>query len=196
MTEGALAMLAMQQGAADARGTPLRRGGELLNGGAACYRVYRTGDGRFVALGALEPRFFARFCEAAGRPELAERQLDGDGRGPVEELEALFLTRTRDQWASLGREEDLCLAPVLEGDEPRRDPQLRARGAFVEVPTPWEGRAMPGIATPVRLAGVESPRRAAPRLGEDTEAVLREGGFTPDEVATLYRDGVAAAACP
>jgi crotonobetainyl-CoA:carnitine CoA-transferase CaiB-like acyl-CoA transferase len=48
----------------------------------------------------------------------------------------------------------------------------------------------------VRLAGVEAPRRAAPRLGEDTEAVLREGGFTPDEIATLCRDGVAAAAAP
>jgi len=196
MTEGALGLLAMQQGAAQARGAPLRRGAELLNGGAACYRAYRTGDGRFVALAALEPQFFARFCEAVGRPDLAPRQLDGDGRGPVEELEALFLERSRDAWADLGREKDLCLAPVLEGEEPRRDPQLVARGAFVEVPTPWEGRAMPGIAIPVRLAGVEAPRRAAPRLGQDTEAVLREGGFSAPEIADLCRAGLAVAAGP
>jgi crotonobetainyl-CoA:carnitine CoA-transferase CaiB-like acyl-CoA transferase len=53
---------------------------------------------------------------------------------------------------------------------------------------------MPGIATPVRLAGVEAPRRAAPRLGEDTEAVLREGGFSAAEIADLCRGGVALAA--
>jgi len=189
MTEGALAMLAMQQGAADARGTPLRRGGELLNGGSACYRVYRVGDGRFVALGTLEPHFFARFCEAAGRPELAERQFDDGGRGPHAELEALFLTRSREEWAALGRERDLCLAPVLEGDEPRSDPQLRARGAFVEVPTPWEGRAMPGMATPVRFDGVELPLRAAPELGADGDAVLAEAGFGAAEVVELRRSG-------
>jgi len=187
MTDGALAMLAMQQGAADARGEPLRRGAELLNGGSACYRVYRAGDGRFVALGTLEPHFFARFCEAAGCPELAERQFDG--RGPHAELEALFLTRARDEWAALGRERDLCLAPVLEGDEARSDPQLRARGVFVEVPTPWEGRAMPGMATPVRFTGVPLPLRPAPELGADTEAVLAEAGFQAAEVAELRRAG-------
>ncbi len=185
MTEGALAMLAIQLGAADARGAPLRRSGEMLNGGSACYRVYRTRDGRFVALGALEPEFFARFCRAAGRPDLADRQLDGEGRGPIEELEALFLGRTRDEWARFGAEHDCCLAPVLEGDEPRADPQLRARGAFVEVETPWEGRAIPSIACPVRLEGV-SPRRApAPELGADGEAVLREAGFSAAEIADL-----------
>jgi crotonobetainyl-CoA:carnitine CoA-transferase CaiB-like acyl-CoA transferase len=189
MTEGTLALLAMQQGAADARGSPLRRGAELLNGGAACYRVYRTADDRFVALGALEPHFFQRFCQAAGRPELALRQLDDDGRGPLAELEALFRTRSRDAWAALGRERDLCLAPVLEGDEPRQDPQLRARGAFVDVPTPWEGRDLPGLATPVRLQGVQAPLRSAPELGADTDAVLAEAGFDAAERAALARSG-------
>ncbi|HEY7724132.1 MAG TPA: CaiB/BaiF CoA-transferase family protein [Anaeromyxobacteraceae bacterium] len=190
MTEGALSMLALQLGAAGARGVPLRRAGEMLNGGAACYRVYRTRDGRFAALGALEPHFFERFCRAAGRPELAERQLDGDGRGPVEELEALFLERTRDEWAALGREADCCLAPVLEGDEPRGDPQLRARGAFFDLETPWEGRAMPGVVSPVRVAGAQAPRRPAPELGADTDAVLGEGGFTAGEIADLRARGV------
>src|SRR5699024_3821664 len=144
MTDGVVATLALPLAMAWARGTPLRRGGEPLSGAAACYRTYRTSDGRFVALGALEPRFFASFCKAAGRPELAGRQLEDGGRGPAGELEALFATRTRDAWAAFGREHDVCLPPVLEGDEPRQDPQLAFRGVFAEVP----GGA-PALATPV-----------------------------------------------
>jgi crotonobetainyl-CoA:carnitine CoA-transferase CaiB-like acyl-CoA transferase len=185
MADGAAAMLTMPQAMADARGTPLQRERELLNGGSACYRVYRTADGRHVALGALEPQFFACFCAAAGVPELAERQFDDDGRGPIEELTALFATRTRDEWTRLGHQHDCCLAPVLTGDEPRADPQLKARGLFLTVETPWEGKAMPSLATPVRFAGVTAPRRPAPRYGADTDAVLREAGFSDGEVGAL-----------
>ncbi|HEY6099899.1 MAG TPA: CaiB/BaiF CoA-transferase family protein, partial [Anaeromyxobacter sp.] len=190
MTEGALAMLAMPLGVAWARGTPIARGEELLTGGAACYGVYRTKDGRHVALGALEPKFFAAFCAAVGRPELAERQLDGNGAGPKAELEAIFASRTRAEWIAFGAAHDACVAPVLEGDEPREDPQLRARGAFVEVPAPGEGRAMPGVATPIRIRGEPAPLRPAPRLGEHTDAVLAEAGFTEGELAALRSAGV------
>jgi crotonobetainyl-CoA:carnitine CoA-transferase CaiB-like acyl-CoA transferase len=191
MTEGALALLAMQLGEADARGTPIARGRELLNGGAACYGVYRTKDGRFVALGALEPRFFAGFCGAVGRPDLTERQLDDGGRGPREELEAIFAARTREEWEAFAAAHDVCVAPVLEGDEPRRDPQLVHRRAFLEVETPWEGRAVPGVATPVRLAGAAAPPpRPAPRLGEHGDAVLGEAGFSAEEIAALRASGV------
>jgi alpha-methylacyl-CoA racemase len=190
MTEGALAMLAMPLGIAAARGSPIARGRELLTGGASCYGVYRTKDGRFVALGALEPKFFAAFCAGVGRPELAERQLDGDGAGPRAELEAIFASRTRAEWIAFGAEHDACVAPVLEGDEPRADPQLRARGAFVEVPSPAEGRAMPGVATPIRVRGEPAPLRPAPRLGEHTDAVLAEAGFTVGEVRELRSAGV------
>jgi crotonobetainyl-CoA:carnitine CoA-transferase CaiB-like acyl-CoA transferase len=190
MTEGALALLAMPLGMAAARGAPLARGREPLTGGGASYDVYRTLDGRFVALGALEPKFFAAFCAAAGRPELAARQLVGGGAGPRAELEELFAGRTRAEWEAFAAAHDVCLAPVLEGEEPRADPQLAARGAFVEVETPWEGRAMPGVATPVRLRNVEAPRRPAPQLGEHGAEVLREAGFSPEEIEALRRGGV------
>jgi len=189
MVEGSLAMLALQRGAAEARGAPLRRGGEMLNGRWACYGVYRTRDGRFVALGALEAKFFGAFCTAVGRPELAEMQFDDDGAAPRVELEAIFASRTRDEWAEFAAEHDVCVMPVLEGDEPTRDPQLRARGNFIEIETPWEGRAMRSLASPVRLAGVEAPRNPAPALGADTETVLRESGFDAAEVAGLRAAG-------
>ncbi|GEJ59266.1 CaiB/BaiF CoA transferase family protein [Anaeromyxobacter diazotrophicus] len=196
MTDGVLGMMALPLGMAWARGAPLRRGAELLDGGAACYRTYRTRDGRFVALGALEPHFFARFCAAAGRPELAERQLDGCGRGPVEELTALFASRTREEWTRLGREQDVCLTPVLEGDEPRADPQLRARGAFGEVARSGGEGAIPVLASPVRLDGARAPFRPAPGLGADTDRVLAEAGFTPGEIAELRAGGAVGPGAP
>ena len=192
MTEGALALLAMPLGFASARGTPLARGGELLTGGAACYGVYRAKDGRFVALGALEPKFFAAFCEAVGRPELAARQHEAGGAGPRAELEAIFAARTREEWIAFAAEHDACVAPVLEGGEPRADPQLRARGAFVEVPAPHEGRAVPALASPVRLRGEAAPLRPAPRHGEHGAAILAEAGFSGDEIAALRAAGVLA----
>jgi crotonobetainyl-CoA:carnitine CoA-transferase CaiB-like acyl-CoA transferase len=189
MAEGALAMMALQQGAAAAEGRALRRGAEQLNGGSACYGVYRAKDGGFVALGALEPRFFRTFCEAVGRPELGDVQFDRDGAGPRAEVEAIFATRTRDEWGAFAARHDVCVMPVLEGDEPSRDPQLVHRGSFVEVPTPWEGKAMPGLASPVRIRGLDAPLRAAPRIGEDSDAVLAESGFDAGEVAALRASG-------
>ena len=192
MTEGVLGMLTMHLAMAAARGTPLRRGRELLGGASAWYRTYRTSDGRFVALGALEPHFFGRFCAAVGRPDLASRQFEDGGRGPVEELEALFARRTRDEWAELGSAHDVCLSPVLEADEPRHDAQLRARGAFAELAT-GEGTAIPAVATPVRVDGERPRLRAAPELGADTDAVLAEAGLTPGEIADLRRRQIAGA---
>ncbi len=191
MTEGALAMLALPLGIAWSRGTSIARGRELLGGGAANYAVYQTKDGRFVALAALEPKFFQAFCEGVGRPDLFPRQFDDPQDGLRAELAAIFAARTFDEWTAFAAAHDACLAPVLEGDEPRRDRQLRARGAFVEVPTPYEGRAVPGIACPVRLRGGDpQPLRPAPRHGEHGDEVLAEAGFSAAEIDALRSAGI------
>ena len=189
MTEGALALLAPHLATAAARGRPLVRGREPLLGGTACYAVYRTQDGRFVALAALEPKFFAGFCAAVGRPDLAGRQWEEDGAGPRAELDRLFASRTFLEWSSFAAGHDVCLAPVLEGDEPRRDPQLASRGAFLEQDA-GGGASVVAASTPIRIAGASPPLRPAPRLGEHGAEVLGQAGFGLEEIAALRAAGV------
>ncbi|HET6437746.1 MAG TPA: CaiB/BaiF CoA-transferase family protein [Anaeromyxobacter sp.] len=184
MTEGVLALLAPHLAMAEERGRPLSRGREPLGGGAACYSVYRTRDGRFVALGALEPKFFAAFCEAVGRPELAARQWEG-GVGPRAELAELFAARTFADWKVFAEDHDVCLAPLLESDELRGDSQLGARGAFLGA-----GEGEVGVVSPVRASGWDPPRRRAPHLGEQGGEVLAEAGFAEREIAALRAAGV------
>jgi crotonobetainyl-CoA:carnitine CoA-transferase CaiB-like acyl-CoA transferase len=90
-------------------GDPVPR---LLTGGLACYRIYGTADGRHLTVGALEPKFFARLCEVAGGPELADRQYAEDQAGLAEELAALFSTKALAEWLALFDGEDVCVGPV------------------------------------------------------------------------------------
>jgi alpha-methylacyl-CoA racemase len=105
--------------------------GELPTFGAhASYNVYRTADGQLVALGALERKFWAAFCNGIDRPDLAARHATGetDQRELIKEMRALFATRTRDEWLKLMASHDVCLTPVNSPEEALRDPHVAARG--------------------------------------------------------------------
>jgi alpha-methylacyl-CoA racemase len=101
----------------------------LLNGGAACYQVYRTGDGRFVTLGAIEEKFWRNFCEAVGRPDLIARQWETmPQQRLIADLAAVFATKSAAEWeATLGPVE-CCFAVVVEPLEVPDHPQVAARG--------------------------------------------------------------------
>ena len=90
-------------------GEPVAR---MLTGGLACYRFYATADGRYLTVGALEPKFFRRLCELVGRPELADRQYDADQDALAAELAAIFETRSLDAWLAHFDDEDVCVGPV------------------------------------------------------------------------------------
>jgi crotonobetainyl-CoA:carnitine CoA-transferase CaiB-like acyl-CoA transferase len=86
----------------------------LLTGGKPCYRIYATADGRHMALGALEPKFFANFCNAAGVPEWSLRGYDAS---LLPQMEALFLAKAQSEWLVLLQDADACCEPVLRIDE-------------------------------------------------------------------------------
>jgi alpha-methylacyl-CoA racemase len=90
-------------------GEPVER---MLTGGLACYRIYATADDRRLTVGALEPKFFERLCELVGRPELAERQYDGDQDALARELTAVFAKRSLADWLEHFGDEDVCVGPV------------------------------------------------------------------------------------
>lgn len=114
---------------AAARGTQPKRGEALLSGGAACYRIYRTADGRFITLSALEAKFWQGFCEAVGRPDWIARQEDPLPQTALTaELEALFAGRTLADWKALLDPVDCCFEAVPELAEVHAHPHIAARG--------------------------------------------------------------------
>jgi alpha-methylacyl-CoA racemase len=163
------------------------RGVNLLDGGAPFYDTYQTADGQFVAVGALEPKFYAELLAGLG---LDEADLPGqyDRAGwPVlrDRFAAAFLQRTRDEWATAFGGSDACVAPVLSPAEAPGHPYNAARGTFVEVagvvqpaPAPRFGRS------------AAAPPSPPPRPGADTAAVLAGLGHTPAEIAALRARGV------
>lgn len=122
---------------AAARGAMPARGEGLLSGGTACYRLYRTAEGRFITLSALEPKFWRGFCEAVERPDWIVRQADPlPQTALIEELDALFARRTLADWKALLDPVDCCFEALPEiGDIPTH-PHVAARGQVRVTPGP------------------------------------------------------------
>ena len=170
----------------------MRRGENLLDGGAPFYAVYACAGSGFVAVGALEPQFYAELVRLSGITPTAAvdpaTRLDPahwtDARRQWAEL---FLTRTRDEWTAVFEGSDACVAPVLDWDEAPGHPHLAARGTLVE----RDGQVQPAAA-PRFSRTPSSVGRSPVGPGADTDAVLAVLGLTPDEVARLRADGVVA----
>ncbi len=191
MTDGALSWLAMVAAQYLCDGELPERGRGMLSGGIACYLPYECADG-WVTCGALEPKFWHRFCEATGHPELLEHQFAAPGSEGHAQVAAVFRERTRQQWLAFNDEHDAMIEPVLDLDQALDSELVREREMVVELEQPEIG--------PVRLLGVPvklsrtagDPTRPAPALGEHTADVLAAAGFSEREIDELLSSGAAA----
>jgi alpha-methylacyl-CoA racemase len=166
------------------------RGDNLLDTGAPFYEVYETSDGKYVAVGALEPEFYRQLLERLGLrddPRCAAQLDRATWPAMRAAFSARFLQKTRAEWQALLEGSDTCFAPVLGPFEAAEHPHNQARGTFVTV----AGVLQPAPAP--RFSRTGSSVRSAPALpGAHTDEVLLAWGFTPAELTEL-RDGAAIA---
>ena len=144
------------------------RGKAFLSGGLPCYQVYPTRDGRFLALGALEPKFFATFCELAGVPELASSiyATGEEGDTVIAKLRALFLSKTQREWVELLQGAEVCCEPVKTMSEALEDPDLGLAQGDID----GYRVVLPHLGVDLSTEGLSR----APHLGEHGEEILKE----------------------
>lgn len=189
IADGVLAHAVLPLAALNQTGQVPRSGEGTLTGALACYGLYATADGRQLAVGALEHKFWAELCRRIQRPDLAVLHRSGDPGTEAHvraELAALFGSRPLAHWAALFDGAPACVTPVLRLDETLAHPHFQARG-MVQAGSPHQ------LGCPVQMSGFEPiGMRPAPCPGEHSDAVLAEAGFDPDSIALLRSSGALA----
>ena len=184
MTDGAALLMSMFFNAGELAGAQAPRGGNLLGGAAPFYDTYETADGGFVAVAAIEPQFYAELLRRTGLaddPDLREQNDRAAWPAAKAKLAAVFKSRTRAEWCALVEGTDACFAPVLSIQEAPAHPHNRARGTFIEA----FGLVQPAPAPRYSKTTPQPPTLPAP--GADTDSVLRDAGYSSEEIANLRR---------
>jgi alpha-methylacyl-CoA racemase len=162
------------------------RGDNILDTGAHYYEVYETKDGKHVAIGSIEAKFYAELLRLSGLQgeELPHQQDRKSWPKMKERLKTLFRTKTRDEWCKIMEGSDICFAPVLSMAEAPNHPHMKHRGTFVEE----NGVTQPGPAP--RFSRTPSKIQRPPaRPGEHTEEALRDWGFANSDLDQLRKSG-------
>jgi alpha-methylacyl-CoA racemase len=192
VADGVLALMSLQIDDALATGAEQAPGAAPLSGRYACYDTYPTADHRWVAVAAIEPRFWANLCGLLNLDEWVDKQYDDAAQEELRTaLRAAFSTKSQDEWVALLAAADTCVAPVLSAGEAATDPHFAARNAFAIADGPSEA---PWWQLAPMLAGADrEPRYKLPsRHATETDEVLAGCGLTAAEITNLRKAGAIA----
>ncbi len=191
MTDGVLPFTLLQQAATAANKTGFVAHEYDLAGKLANYNVYQTSDERWMALGALEPKFWDRFCEVVNHQEWKTRMLDEgeELKNLKAEVQQLFSTQSCKYWTNIGLMHDICLTPILDLHELPNDPNIRTRNTLrINQKT----NAL-SVATPLKFSGFsETAGWKAPSLGADTRQVLKQFGYSEEQIEKYIHQNIVA----
>jgi alpha-methylacyl-CoA racemase len=192
MTEGVMALLPLLSTFYLNTGKAPLPGRSSLDGGLPCYNIYETKDGKHVTLAALEPKFWHTFCTRIGHLELLPFHTPvgpGEREQAVDILRAIFKTKTRDEWLAELAEIDACVGPVYTLEEALNSPQAQARN--VTITAPLDGETFRTLSTFPRISGISDEQRyAPPALGEHTDELLSEIGYSDEEIKQFRQEGI------
>ena len=191
MVEGSASLMMMMYGALAAGAWHEERGRNRTDGGAHFYHVYETQDGEYVAVGSIEPQFYALLLQHTGlEGDSLPAQMDKSAWPAMRQrLADIFRQKTRAEWTAIMQQTDICFAPVLRMSEAIDHPHNRYRQSFVEI----DGVAQPAPA-PRFLGTPTQVQRPPARTGEHTDAILADWGFSEGEIAALRMAGAVASA--
>jgi alpha-methylacyl-CoA racemase len=187
MVEGASLLAAMFAGFLAQGSWSEERGVNVLDTGAPWYGAYETKDGRYVAIGAIEAKFYAELIERLGLSGESLPEQNDRSRWPElhARFERIFKSKTREEWCKVFEGSDACFAPVLTFSEARRDPHNVARASFVDL------AGVPQPAPAPRFSRTPGgAHRAPPERGEGGRAALADWGFGEPQIARLAQLGV------
>ena len=183
-----------------ATGGPVGPGRSMVTGRYACYDTYQAADGGWLAVGAIEPKFYANLCRLLGCEHWADHQLDDESQDKIRaDFRAAFATRGRDEWVAVLAAADTCVSPVLGVDEVADDDQYAARHAIVEAVAPTGSQPADGDVpqhfrqvAPV-MAGMSHPPEpvvAGDPTRTDTDRLLAAAGLGAAHIDRLRQKGV------
>lgn len=192
MLDGAISWLAQHAGNYFGNHIEPQRSKMNLNGGYACYNIYEAKDHKYLALGALEEKFWAEFCKAINREDLIEKQyLEEEQLKIIEELQAIFHQKTSAEWLEYLKSYDTCITSINTLGEALSDPQVIHRNMVTKIRDPHTGKEMYQLGNPIKLSETPATLRSAPpRYGEHTVEILTSLGYTENEIQKMLQEGV------
>jgi crotonobetainyl-CoA:carnitine CoA-transferase CaiB-like acyl-CoA transferase len=157
----------------------------------ACYNVYETADSKYISIGSLEPKFWKNFCDYFGVPKYSSYQFDDDHKEEITNFfRQTFKKKTRDEWMAELGELDVCFAPILSLDEVVEDKHFIERKMILKV-SGKGGKEIPVIGLPIKLSRTPGFYEREPdNFGESTRHVLRELGYSEDEINQFVQNKV------